>query len=214
MDIVSYLSNIYGYDTPIFIKDVRIGRKSKTAIREEFYRATKRGDLSKDGPGVYSVVNKGSDLTGVVTFEKIIEDKFINSGQYPDDVKELFVDGYYTGMTFLNMIGLSDQVPAMLEVTTNLTSSKKRYYFALGRTAIIRKGRIPIDFTNWKDLQFFDMFHFLSLEEVKEKKDIIIDYAKKNGITDGSFSKYIKYYGPKTIKKVVEGGILDALIKR
>ena len=63
MELVSYLKQIYGYDTPIFIKDVRIGRKSKTAIREEFYRATKRGDLSNDGPGVYSLVNKTNELT-------------------------------------------------------------------------------------------------------------------------------------------------------
>ena len=47
MDLVNYLFTIYGYDKPIFIKDVRIGRKSKSAIREEFYRATKNGKLER-----------------------------------------------------------------------------------------------------------------------------------------------------------------------
>ena len=213
MDIVSYLSNIYGYDTPIFIKDVRIGRKSKTAIREEFYRATKRGDLERKSSGIY-YLKSNKDFGSGITFRKIVENKFM----YPDcvslETRELFIDGYYSGMTFLNMIGLSEQVPAIPEVTTNKTSSKKRYFVSGNSMAIIRKGRIPIDFTNWKDLQFFDMFYFLSLDEVKEKKDIIIDYAKKNGITDGSFSKYINYYGPKTIKKIMALNIFPEISKR
>lgn len=212
MNIVSYLTEIYGYDTPIFIKDVRIGRKSKTAIREEFYRATKRGELSNDGAGIYSVVNKSSEITGVVTFEKIIETKYIYNQNCMRGFEQLFVEGYYSGLTFLNMIGISDQVPAILEVTTNNTSSKRRFFTALGRTALIRKGKIEITFQNSKILQFFDMFNFLSLEEVKNNKKIIVDYAKKNGIDRTAYKLFIRYYGPKTIKKIIEGGIVDAFI--
>lgn len=213
MNIVSYLTEIYGYDTPIFIKDVRIGRKSKTAIREEFYRATKRGELSNDGAGIYSVVNKNKEITGVVTFEKIIEAKYLYDTNCIPGSEELFVNGYYSGLTFLNMIGISEQVPAILEVTTNNTSSKRRVFTALGRTALIRKGKIEITIQNYKILQFFDMFHFLSLEEIKKNKDLIIDYAKKNGIGRYSYQRFIKFYGPQTRKKLVEGGIVDAFIE-
>ena len=51
MKLVDYLSNVYGYDTPIFLKDVRIGRKSKTAVKEAFYRAVKRGQLERKKDG-------------------------------------------------------------------------------------------------------------------------------------------------------------------
>ena len=140
MDLVSYLSNIYGYDTPIFLKDVRIGRKSKTAIREAFYRATKNGDLNKEGPGIYSLKNKTNDLVPVVTFESIVLKKFIYENGN-DEFNDLFVCGYFSGMTFLNMIGISEQVPAIYEITTNKTSSKKRFYKAGKRWAILRKGK-------------------------------------------------------------------------
>ena len=53
MNIVNYLADIYGYDTPIFLKDVRIGRKSKTAVREMFYRAVKNGEMERKTSGVY-----------------------------------------------------------------------------------------------------------------------------------------------------------------
>ena len=212
MELVSYLKEIYGYDTPIFIKDVRIGRKSKTAIREEFYRATKRGDLSNDGPGIYSIINKTNELEGAVTFEKILEAKFLVSDFVQEGFEPLFKEGYYSGYTFLNMIGITYQVPAILEVTTNKTSSKKYIYSALGRSAIIRRARTEVTFQNYKELQFFDMFYFLTIDEIKDNKKLIVDYAKNNGINKQSFLKYSKFYGAQTIKKIVEGGIIDAFI--
>ena len=212
MNIVSYLTDIYGYGTPIFIKDIRIGRKSKTAIREEFYRAYKKGELEREGPGVYSIPKKDEDFPPVVTFRKILEKKFI----YPVDTFEglefLFVEGYFSGLTFLNQIGMSQQVPAILEVTTNRTSSKKREYVIGKRIAYIRKSRTKIDNTNYKILQFLDMFSFVSLDEVKDNKQLLRNYIIKNQFSKGLFSKYIELYGFGTLKKLTEGGLLDAFI--
>ena len=212
MNLVSYLKDIYGYDTPIFLKDIRIGGKSKAAIKEEFYRAVKRGELNRDGSGVYSLVNNTNDLINVVTFEKIIENKFIYIENYMPGLESLQVCGYYSGQTFLNMIGISEQVPAVLEVTTNRTSSKKRYYSALGRLAIIRKARTEVNFQNWKLLQFLDMFHFISMEEVIKNKQLIRKYISDNKLSRYQLSLYAKLYESETFKKLLEGGILDAFI--
>lgn len=210
MNIVSYLTDIYGYGTPIFIKDIRIGRKSKTAIREEFYRAYKKGELEREGPGVYSIPKKDEDFPPVVTFEEIVRKKYI----YPVDTIEglefLFVEGYYSGLKFLNQIGMSQQVPAILEVTTNKTGSKKRYYTNGKQVAIIRKSRTKIDNTNYKILQFLDMFSFVSLEEVKDNRQLLRDYIAKQGFSKNLFCKYIKYYGFQTLKIITEGGLIDA----
>ena len=212
MNLISYLTDIYGYDTPIFLKDVRIGRKSKTAIREAFYRAVKRGELSRDGSGVYSVINKSQEFGPVVTFEKILNDKFIyDSGIYPG-LELFYTNGYYSGLTFLNMIGISQQVPAILEVTTNKTSSKKRYYTANGRVAIIRKARTRVNYQNYDILQFLDMFHFITMREVIENKELIRKYIKEKQLSKSQFEQYIKLYSTQTIKKIVEGGIVDAFV--
>ena len=211
MDIVNYLTQIYGYNAPIFLKDIRIGRKSKSAIKEEFYRATKRGEIVRKSNGIYYV--KGNNEFGSgITFEEIIQKKYL----YKDDVaigfEELFVEGYYSGLTFLNQIGISEQVPAVLEVTTNKTSSKKRYYSSGKRIAIIRKSRTEINFQNYKILQFLDMFYFVSMDEVKKNKELLRTYIKDNCLTRSQFTKYIGFYGTQTIKKIVEGGIIDAFI--
>ena len=212
MDLVNYLVSIYGYGTPIFLKDVRIGRKSKTAIREEFYRAYKKGEINRDGPGVYSITNTNEVFPSVVTFENVLAKKYLYDKNIITGLEKLFVCGYYSGLTFLNQIGISQQVPAILEITTNNTSSKKRYYVMDSRMAIIRKSRTTITFQNYKILQFLDMFHFLEMDEVKENKQLLRDYIKRQNLTKFQFSQYIGLYGTKTIKKIVEGGIIDAFI--
>ena len=212
MDIVNYLSNIYGYGTPIFLKDLRIGRKSKSAIREELYRAVKRGDLTRDANGIYSVVEKNHDFPRVVTFEKILKWKFIHPDCAPG-FEELFVEGYYSGLSFVNQIGISQQVPAILEVTTNRTSSKKRYFVVGKRVAVIRKSRTEITFQNYKMLQFLDMFHFVTMNEVKKYRNLIRKYIQNNHLSKYQFQQYIKFYGTDTIKKIVEGGIIDAFVE-
>ncbi len=212
MDIVSYLYNIYGYDTPIFIKDVRIGRKNKTAIREEFYRASKKGLLQKQGKGIY-YIKSDKEFGAVITFRDVIEKKYLYSDGYDEFCSGLFIEGYYSGLTFLNIIGVSQQVPAILEITTNKTSSKKYCYELNGRMAYIRKARTKVTPDNWMILQFLDMFYFVSLDEVKENKKLLRNYIKKHGLSKKSFYEYIKLYDSNTLKKIKDGGILDAFIK-
>lgn len=211
MNIVNYLQTIYGYDNPIFINDIRIGGKSKTAVREAVSRAYRKGLICRKGTGVYYF--KGNKEFGSgISFRQIIEKKYIYADNAPDELNKLFIEGYYSGLTFLNEIGISQQVPAVYEITTNKTSSKKRIYIFNGFEAIIRKSRVKVDFKNYKLLQFLDMFYFLTLDEVKNNKDLIINYAKKIGLTKQSFFMYTNEYGPKTFKKIIEGGILDAFV--
>ena len=211
MDLVSYLTNIYGYDTPIFIKDVRIGRKSKSAIREEFYRASKKGEIIKEGSGVYYIKSQ-KEFGAVITFEEVLAKKFIYSKDAAPMLEDLFIEGYYSGLTFLNMIGISEQVPAVLEITTNRTSSKKRIYKAMKSKAIIRKSRTVVNFKNYKILQFLDMFHFLDMKEVIKNKELLRQYIINNQLMKYDLGKYIGLYSSKTIKMITEGGLIDAFI--
>ena len=212
MNIVTYLASTYGYGTPIFLKKVRIGGKSKSAIKMQISRACKAGDISRDGPGVYSLVDKRSEISKTVTFEKILEDKFLYLADVVPELRPIFTVGYYSGQTFLNMIGISNQVPAILEITTNLTSSKKRYYSALGRVAIIRKARTEINSQNWKMLQFLDMFYWVEMDEVIENKKLICSYIKKAQLKKSIFNQYIGLYSSKTLEKLKKSRIINAFV--
>lgn len=211
MNIVNYLVDTYGYDTPIFLKNVRIGGKSKAAVKEAFYRASKSGQIEKKKNGVY-FVRSNKEFGSGITFDNILKKKFMYKANIPEGFEKLFIVGYYSGLTFLNMIGISNQVPFILEVTTNNTSSKKRYFSCGNSIAVIRKARTEITSQNCEILQFLDMFHFVTLDDVKKNKKMLRNYIQKMQFSKALFYEYIKFYNDDTLKKLVEGGIIDAFV--
>lgn len=206
MNTISYLKEVYGYSQPIFIKDIRIGRKSKTAIRKELSRAVQDGKLIRRGQGIYSLVDPLSKISNI-TFEKIVEVRFVKD-DYGVEGLDLDVYGYYTGQTFLNQIGISQQVPAVIEITTNKTSCKRDYKIGK-RLAILRKSRVSVDRFNYKVLQFFDMFSFISDKEVKANKELLFSYIAKH-LSKRDFELYIDYYPNRVLKLLVEEGLINA----
>ena len=156
MNTIAYLKEVYGYSTPIFVKDIRIGGKSKTAIRKELSRAAEKGEIVRDGYGVYFFDLKG-DLPDVLSARDVLIHRYIKN-DYGIPGLNLDVYGYFTGLTFLNQIGISQQVPAIYEIKTNNTSSKRFIKYHNAR-AIVRKSKITINRFNYKALQFFDMFY-------------------------------------------------------
>ena len=206
MKTVDYLREIYGYGVPIFLKDIRIGRKSKTAIRKDLSRAVETGDISRKSQGIYYFSGK-EGFPSTVSFDDIVYKKYI-SDDYGFTGLNLDVYGYYSGQTFLNQIGISQQVPAIVEITTNNTSCKRE--FVIGkRKAILRKGKTEINRFNYKALQFFEMFSYLSDDEVEENKELIEKYIANN-LSRQDFERYIQLFGTRTIKIIVEKGFIHA----
>lgn len=208
MKLIEYLKEVYGYDNPIILKDLRIGGKSKSAIRQELYRETKLGNIQSYGSGIYYFKNPISKYSFLpdpsITFDEVIKEKYISKKTNP----ELYVYGYVTGQTFLNQIGISQQVPGKIEITTNKTSSKKRLICVTGRYAILRKARTEVNFMNYKILQFLDMFHFLSRDDLEINKDLLSNYIKENKFSKIEFNRYIKLYSTRTIKMIFESGLI------
>ena len=208
MNTISYLKNIYGYDTPILLKDIRIGRKSKAAIKQELYLATKRGDISREYNGVYCFKSNKEFGSGI-NFDMVLRKKYICDNWGIEGFEIFNTYGYYSGLTLINLIGLSEQVPAIVEITTNNTSCKKRTYSQKGtnRKAIIRKSRIDINGQNYKILQFLEMFCYLSDDEIYKGKSIIVNYIKDNKLMRLDYEKYIKYFSMNVYFKIAKWGI-------
>lgn len=207
MDIINYLKDIYGYATPIFLKDIRIGRKSKTAIRKELSRAVSENKIIRRSQGVY-YFKEEREMARELSFNEIVEKKYIKD-DFGFPGLNLNIYGYYSGQTFLNMIGISQQVPAVLEVTTNNTSCKRIYQSGNYR-CILRKGRTQIDRLNYKALQFFDMLSSsLTDEEIRENKELLYRYISKT-LTKNDFLKNINFYSNRVMKIIAEEGLINA----
>ena len=206
MNTIDYLKEVYGYGVPIFLKDLRIGKKSQTSIRKDLSRAVQKGEVVRKGQGIYCLKD-GSAFVDSVTFEKTIELKYIKN-DYDIPGLNLDVYGYYTGLTFLNQIGLSQQVPAVIEIATNKTSCK-RVFSLKSRKAFLQKGKIEINRYNYKALQFFDLFYLIGKEDIKKNYKLLNDYILKN-LTKTDFEKYVGLYPNRILKLIVESGLIYA----
>lgn len=206
MNTISYLKEIYGYSTPIFLKDIRIGGKSKTSIRKELSRGVENGLIKRDGQGVY-YFDPSSDIPCNISYESVVEKRFIKNDY---DIPGLDIDvyGYYSGLTFLHQLGLTQQVPAVYEITTNNTSCSRLFKYGKYRT-ILRKGKTTINRFNYKTLQFFDLFYLLNKDDVKNNYDVLYEYIQNN-LDKADFEKYISLYPVKILKLIVEGGLINA----
>ena len=206
MNTISYLKEIYGYGTPIFLKDIRIGGKSKTSIRKDLSRAVADGEINRDNRGVYYFDEK-KDIPNSVSFLDVLKIKFIKN-DYGFPGLDLDVYGYYSGYTFLNQIGISRQVPAIREIVTNKTSAKRLFkydsYFAL-----LRKGKIEINRFNYKALQFLDAINLLTEDEINANKDLLKEYIVNN-IPRKEFEENKGFYSNKLINKLIKTGLIYA----
>lgn len=213
MEIIPYLKEIYGYDTPIFLKDIRIGKKSKAAIKQELYRASKRGDISRRSNGVY-YFNSNKEFGSGITFDEIMKRKYVSDDCGLKGFEEFNVYGYYTGVTFLNQIHYSEQVPAVIEITTNNCRSNKRVIKMGRRMAILRKPKAEITPANYKVLQFLDMFRWMTLQELRteETRDFLKKYINDSFLTKTQVGEYLGRYGDDMILKLMAGKVFDALL--
>lgn len=205
MNTVSYLKDIYGCGVPIFLKDIRIGQKSKLSIRKDLSRGVENGQICRESQGVYYFDAK-REFPTAISFVDIIDKKYI--GIKILDSNDYFqIYGYYTGLSFLNKIGISQQVPAVIELVTNNTSCKRTICIN-GYKAVLRKPKAVINNTNWKVLQFLDMFYILDSNEVRENYKKIYEYMVKN-IDVNLVDEYLRFYPKKTASLLLEIKLLN-----
>mgnify|MGYP003283369084 CR=1 FL=1 len=98
----AYLMENYGYNEPIFIKELSIDGLSQNAVRQSVKRLTAIGFLERYDNGIYYIPRFGGllgksylDPTEVI-MRKYVENK---SDKY----------GYVTGLSFANQLGLRSE---------------------------------------------------------------------------------------------------------
>ena len=111
--LYEYLTENYKPNEPILLSDINIpytnGQLDKLCEDDKVKRFDK---------GVYYLPKKTRLPGGTVpSAESVAEKKYIeNKGK---------IDGYYSGFTFANWLGITTQVPFKLEIVTNNTNSKR-----------------------------------------------------------------------------------------
>ena len=121
-------------------------------------------------------------------------------------------EGYYSGYTFANQVGVTSQVPVTVEIVSNEVSAKVRDIKIKDQTIRLRKPKTTVTKDNAKVLQFLNFMcevDRLSDESEDVIFDRIRDIIKKQNIQKKDIDIYISLYPLKVYKNFYERELYD-----
>lgn len=198
--LYEFLMGNYNAGEPIFVSDIEIPGMSEVNLRQQFKVLTDSGKLMRYEHGIYYIPKK-TRLKGLdgPSADTVAYYKYISRGNG--------VEGYYSGHTFANQIGLSTQVPRKVEIVSNNIAAKRREVTIGKKTYIVRKSEIPITGENYKTLQLLDVLKNLDIytdEDNDRVAERLTEYVKRCSLKREDIDKYITCYPDSTYRHFYE----------
>lgn len=188
--IYNYLTEHYKEGEPIFFSDIYTGDISKPALTQQLTTLCKKGLLVKYDNGVYFIPKKTRLKSSVgPTADTVARYRFI--------LKNGKTDGFYSGNTFANQIGISTQVPHVVEIVSNNTNSAPREITIGNRKFKVKKPLVTINEKNVYVLQMLDLLSNLDSYldyDYDEARKCFQKYIELHNIKRSDVDKYIRMY--------------------
>lgn len=195
-----YLMENYGYNEPIFINDLFIEGISENAVRQSVKRLAASGFLERYDSGIYYIPKRGGILG-----KSYLEPNIVIMRKYVQNKSDKY--GYVTGLSFANELGLTTQMPAIIEVVTNREATNGRMVMVGNQKVRVKKSSVPISESNAELLQLLDAigqaekYTELTIKETIEK---LIVYMRKKRFTQKQLSEVSYILTGTTAKKLIE----------
>lgn len=202
--LYEYLIKNYKPNEPIFVSDVELS-VSDDNLRQMFKTLCDAGKIKRFDIGIYYIPKKSILKNEVpLAADEVAVAKYIN--------KKGKIEGFYSGYTFANQLGISTQVPYVKEIVSNNASTRVREVNVRNKRIILRKARTPITNDNYVVLQLLDL-----LKDLEQYYDIDFDemcerltrYVKDENITKVQVDKYIGEYPDKVYKNIYRTGLYN-----
>lgn len=203
----TYLESNFCPGEPIISSDISIDI-SDNYKRLQLKRLTDEGIIIRLEPGIYCIPKKSKlgNLLLLPSADEIVEKKYIRRNG------EVF--GYYSGILFANILGLTNQMPFCIEITSNNTKNNLRKIKIQNRPFIIRSSPITITNNNFEVLQIIDLlstidkFREIPIVDAAKK---IQNYIKSKSIKRKDFDSLLPFFNDKVYKNIYEMRISDVL---
>ncbi len=197
--LYEYLLEHYKKNEPIFVSDIELPM-TDTNLRQSFMVLCDAGKIKRYDTGVY-YIPAPSRLKGGTTIAPgtVARYKYI--------MRNGKIEGYYSGFTFANQMGVTTQVPYKIEIVTNGTSSNTREVDIKGQKVVLRKPKVFITEENYKVLQFLDLLKDIDIyadEKTSDVSEQLAAYVKAEHITQADIDKYIRLYPDKVYRNLYE----------
>lgn len=203
MVLYNYIREHYKEAEPIFFSDLEREDITRSALNQQLKKLCDKGLLEKYDVGVYFIPKK-TLLNSTIgpNADMVARYRFISKGNN--------IDGFYGGNSFANQIGISTQVPQVVEIVSNNTNSSDREVRIGNRRFYVKKPIVQITKENVYVLQMLELLKNLdvyldySYEEAREK---FAEYISFHGIKRSDVDMYIRKYPVATFKYYYELGL-------
>lgn len=200
----AYLMENFGYNEPIFLNELSIEGLSENAVRQSVKRLVANGFLERYDSGIYYIPKQGG-LLG----KSYLDPSLVIMRKYVQNKSETY--GYITGISFANQLGLTTQMPAIIEVVTNRESTNGRLITIGNQKVRVKKPTVTISDSNAALLQLLDSIgqaeKYTELP-IEETIKTMISYIKQKQFTKEQLSEVSSILTGATAKKLIEWGMI------
>lgn len=187
--LYNYIKEYYKEAEPIFFSDLLCEDITDSTLNQQLKELCEKGLLQKYDEEVYFIPKRSKlNLAVGPNADIVARYRFISKGDN--------VDGFYAGNTFANQIGISTQVPYVIEIVSNNISDDGEVLIG-NRRFEVRKPIVPITKENAHVLRMLellvkiDAYLDCSYEEARDK---FAEYISVCRITKSDVDLYITKY--------------------
>ena len=197
--LYNYIKTHYKQAEPIFLSDLLRTNITEPDLNQQLKELFEKGLLQQYDEEVYFIPKK-TTLNSIIgpNADMVARYRFISKGDN--------VDGFYAGNTFANQIGISTQVPQVIEIVSNNVSDDGEVLIG-NRRFSVRKPIVPITKENVYVLQMLELLVKLDAYldcSYEENRGKFAEYISIHGITKSDVELYMKEYPKSTLKYYYE----------
>lgn len=200
--LVQRLLKKYGHNEPIFTSEIIDTWKeySRPRVFQLLKELLNDGTIAKEDVGIYyfpTVMLTGK--RSVLGRRKITNKKYIYRGEA--------VFGYYSGLTLLNELHLTTQMPFDIELVTSKTSASVRKIRISNSTVTVRRSKIPISKKNVYTLMLLEAFTEMRQPLNKKETDYMKEFVGTYDIKKEDVLRYAKHFPAHTLESILGTGL-------
>ncbi|MDR0335311.1 MAG: hypothetical protein LBH69_05460 [Methanomassiliicoccaceae archaeon] len=206
-ELAERLEERFGRNEPIFVKDIAEAwsEYSQSSVYQLIRLLCEDGTLMKDIPGVYYLPADADWMEGTLSLDtmKIVERRYMKN-------RKGKVLGYYSGQTLMNMVGLSNQVPAVDEIVTMNESTRIRRVSIGKARFILRRAKIEINEKNAPVMQLLEIFNQYDKPLARYQQENLIALARGK-IDKEVLKECAKYFPRRALQNLKRSEVYDVL---
>lgn len=188
--LYDYIIKNYKEAEPIFFSDLEIEGITKSALNQQLKTLCKNGLLEKYDIGVYFRPKKSLLKSSIgPNADMVARYRFISKGDN--------IDGFYAGNSFANQLGITTQVPRVVEIVSNNTNSAAREIAIGNRRFYVRRPVVTITKDNVYVLQMLELLRNLDAyldDSYADAKVKFSSYIDLHGIKRADVDIYIREF--------------------